>query len=170
MARNASVAWNGDVDWVTKAPSGDRSWRIRPVEVVAVEPVQVGMAGVGQVRDHDIVAATGGGEALHLDEGIPLDDFHPRVSEGIAVEFGQRAAQPVRRIGIIAAEQPQQVRVDVDQGDCFRAPPQDVANGEAVAAAEDEHLVATVGGKHRRRRQIGVVDALVVGGELQPAR
>ena len=127
------------------------------------------MAGIGQIRHHDVEAFALRDQPLDFHERIALDYAHARIAEGVLVQRRQRPSKPIGCAFVFAPKQPQQFGVDVDQGHGCRVPAQQVAQGKAVAAAEHQYAVASVGGKHGRRRQIRVVDALVVGGELQPA-
>ena len=139
------------------------------VEVVAVETVQVRMVGIGQIGDHDVELPAGRPQAFHFDEGVRREHFYPRIAEGVRVQRSERFREPIRRVVVLAAEEAQQLRIDVDQRHRHGVPPQHVAQRQSIAAAENQHALAAIRRQHGRRGEVGVVDAFVVGGELQRA-
>ncbi len=135
------------------AVPGQRTGR-EAVELLRVELGAGGAARVGQVGDHDVVrAAVPGRAALPQPlEHITRDHPDPRVVQRVPVERGQAR---------VRTGQAGQVRVEFDDGHGRDAGvAQDLAGGEAVAAAEHQDP-AVRSARHGRVHQPFMVRVVV---------
>ena len=125
MHQNDFRAKSGEVHCTATVPCGGQPLLQEAIEARRVELAQGVGIGIGKIDDDRVESGSRPGEPDH---GILVDDFHPRIVEGAAVQFGQRlkVVGKARHLGI-----------EIDQRDCFhRRDFEDLAQGQPVAAAQ----------------------------------
>ena len=158
MHQKESRANIGEVLWTTMSALGAEVAGDGAIEGGGVELAERIVGGVGEIDDDEIETV---GVRIDPGKGVGVDDVNARREEGFSIELGEHR---------VRGEKLGHFGIEIDERDAFDLGIfQDFADGEAVAAAEDQNAARCGNCREAGMNESFVIAVFVARAELQVA-